>query len=319
MLLTAIAALVFAFPGGGEVEYVNEIARTFEEDVVLFAHGNRSWPKSTLKDNRESNLRRRILSSFGYRGTADQEWAISPKSWPLHFAHKQNTSIYQERFASRGIAPVKDSELVSLGPSVYERVEMPKPYPPMRMPRGYGLAELRALKLDKPVEWHWYFGEAVFLINVRNCPKEKFWKLVTRAVGGKWVVERNRYFIDVDLKEFRERWHAFTAPDTARLSKMFRIKVPLTALSFDLLTDKELKDLLSSRDNTVEREIKPGTSLAAEARKVIEDARVSGSPQLQQFLETELTDRTLIKVVIHSYKTGAVKVYSRDGTHKWVF
>lgn len=319
MILTAVVALVFSFPGGGEVEYVNEIAKTFDENVVYFGHGDRSWPKSTLKDNRESNLRKRVLSSFGMRGSNNSEWAIANKSWPFHFVHKQNVDRYHSRFASSSRFPVTNSERVTLGECGYELVESGFPNPPQRVERGYRLSELRPLKLDKPVEWHWFFSDAAFLINVKNCPKEQLWKMVAKSMGGKWVEEKERYFIDLDLKEFRERWHAFTEPEIKKLSKMFQLRVRMTALSYDLLTDAELKELLRSPTGSVRKEVKRNTPLATEIARIIEDRRQNGVPMLQQFLESELTPESLIRVAIHSYKTSDVVVSSRDGKSRHVF
>jgi hypothetical protein len=324
IIQTAVAILTFAFPGGDEADYAKCIAKTFDVSVVMFVDGESRWRQTTIKDRRESSTKLRSLTTFRRSGTFNDEdrlWSVWPRSWPFHFAHKQNVHSYLGRFLEQTSEFRLSSSRFTFEPkSVHSSTLNPHSLGRLSTFEALTLDDCSKLKLEKPVLWHWYFDEARLLVRANNAPLKPLWKAIAQSVGGTWVERDSSYFIDLDVKEFRKRWTNMAFDSDLANSPFWKRQFVLTNAVFGAMSDQALRKLLETRTGRVELEAKPGTALRTAAEKYVRVHLAEAYKQGRAHPDFEKIDLDAgIVCFSNSMSTADVKVFSKDRKYKFVF
>lgn len=253
MITALIASMAIPFAGGDISNLAKSISEATDQPVVFEAGASEQAPPFEYRIDDLNELARSIEKATGYKRAPGAEhafnhgrlgsWLFSPRGVSRTLndaAWRRVTGKLPEGFLNEGNVTLKTGEN-----------------------EAFSISAFPANLLSKPLQVHWMLQSTPFKAWVEDLPTEDFLNHVAKALGGKFLQQQNRYFIDVDPVEIQRRGLATLSmvqkdPRYPRMSTRDRFEVELSRAGLAALGTAQMRQLMASQNARVRFEI-PGS------------------------------------------------------------
>lgn len=164
------------------------------------------------------------------------------------------------------------------------------------------------LKWSKPVKVHWLLEQMWVVPSLKSTSELDTLKTLAKAICGRVTQEGDKYSIDIDYKEFRERAAASIevqrSREMAKAGGLPKTEINVSATGFDLsratwrwLSDADLAELFSSPKRLIVRDIATGTQTSIAMSRYIDAYRAWAADPPQGKESTSIMMRKLLSKV----------------------
>lgn len=230
----------FEFKGGSDWDLVERLAATVKGPVAIMPVSGRTWKPTSFKYQKEPELKKALEGRLGFRFPDPASGAVTGPAWPEEF-------YFKRRFRSSETPLLVD-------PSPIMRKADDRVMISIAKGKVIGIAAINALDLSKPMQWHPFFDNAMFVVRATEAPERDLILAVAAAAGATLVEDDKRYFLDFNVPEFRKRTRALLSVSSSdkelRNRRIANADRRFQSLFLDSLSDQQIKRGYSNPETT---------------------------------------------------------------------
>jgi hypothetical protein len=272
-VLIAAALSPTTFSGGGASDLAASLAGATQRGAVIAVLDRQNYRKFTFEPMDATQMAQAVLAATGLKQAVGVDLAYHPNRIPQWFAQIPP-------FGGQG----GSANLTLVSPP---KVAWKDGKLTWKTPKGEAsrVEELQRA-FSKPLEWHWTHEPYAMVFHVIDMPEADVLRHIAKAVGGKLAATRDRFRLDFDPEQFRQRARGlFVTPSIQRLEnldEMSRANFELSRSAIGMASSAQIRQAFYDRGGQTAITLGPGQMGMVQQRMAV---RLSFEQQPRQTRE----------------------------------